>query len=101
MIVECINGHKVHPATLDLTNHCDKCRAQAKRKYSMPPEYGWPEIRAQRDDLLLRSDWVDVAISVGRIDGVEAKAWLDYREFLRDVTEIFLSPHHVEFPNME
>lgn len=57
-------------------------------------EITWQTIRAQRNQILLRSDWTQIGDSPLK----DNKAWLDYRQSLRDITETFNSPTDVVWP---
>jgi hypothetical protein len=47
-------------------------------------------VRMKRDDLLVKSDWTQVADAP-----VDATAWSTYRQALRDITD------HVNFPHLQ
>lgn len=98
MIVTCTHGHEVHIATLDDRGHCDKCRAQVARLASSPHVLDWADIRAMRNDYLIASDWVEGALLGNRFSPERATAWSEYRQFLRDIPDIYAVPAHVVFP---
>ena len=53
----------------------------------------WDAVRAERDRLLGASDWTQVADAP-----VNAQAWADYRQALRDVPQDFDTPDDVTWP---
>jgi hypothetical protein len=83
-----VNGHLVAGATtkkaaLDLF----------KSVQVGDPVLTWSDIRAERDRLLLESDWTQTFDSSVRGD----PAWLEYRQALRDITNA-ASPADVVWP---
>jgi hypothetical protein len=54
--------------------------------------------RAQRDDLLLRSDYTDTAVQQAKMSEGQKTAWANYRDALRDVPNQVNFPYHVEWP---
>jgi hypothetical protein len=56
------------------------------------------EARAQRDDLLLKSDYIDTAITQARLNDAEKTAWANYRQSLRDVSSQSGFPYEVIWP---
>ena len=53
----------------------------------------WAQVRVERDRLLAASDWTQVADAP-----VDAQAWADYRQTLRDIPQDFDSPDDVVWP---
>jgi hypothetical protein len=58
----------------------------------IPPTLTWEQIRAQRDQLLLQSDWTTLPDATPKPN---KEAWLNYRQALRDITKTFSSPEAV------
>jgi len=58
-----------------------------------PPADTWDDIRNDRDARLKGSDWTQVADAP-----VDAQAWADYRQALRDVPQTFAAPDEVVWP---
>jgi hypothetical protein len=59
----------------------------------LPQDQAESNIRSQRDDLLTRSDWTQVADAP-----VDKQAWADYRQALRDVPSQAGFPYSVIWP---
>lgn len=57
-------------------------------------ELAWASARAERDALLLRSDWTQVPDSPLS----ENQDWKEYRQALRDITSDFPSPGDIVWP---
>jgi hypothetical protein len=55
----------------------------------------WEDIRTQRDQLLLDSDWTQLRDVRDKLD---AGVWNTYRQELRDITTKFDTPEEVVFP---
>ncbi len=58
------------------------------------PAPSWEQIKTQRNQLLLETDWVglkDVTV-------LNEQAWLDYRQALRDIPENFTNTEDVIWP---
>ena len=53
----------------------------------------WAQVRQERDRLLDASDWTQVADAP-----VDAQAWADYRQTLRDIPQDFATPDDVVWP---
>ena len=53
----------------------------------------WKAIRAERDHRLAASDWTQVSDAP-----VDAAAWADYRQQLRDIPQNYILPDDVEWP---
>ena len=53
----------------------------------------WAEVRRERDRLLDASDWTQAPDAP-----VDAQAWADYRQALRDIPQDFASPDDVVWP---
>ena len=53
----------------------------------------WAQVRAERDRLLTDCDWTQVADAP-----VDAAAWADYRQQLRDLPQNYILPDDVEWP---
>lgn len=72
----------------------EQARGEAELVPYTPPAPTWEEIRAQRNQLLQKSDWVvlpDVAVE-------NKEQWLAYRQQLRDITKNFETPQDVKWP---
>lgn len=67
---------------------------------TQPPEQ--PELediaRATRDDLLLRSDYVDTAVGQSKLTDSQKTAWHEYREALRHITAQDNFPYDIVWP---
>jgi hypothetical protein len=61
----------------------------------VPPAPTWEQIRAQRDNLLVQSDWIGVSDAQPKPN---KEAWLNYRQALRDITSTYSSPEAVIWP---
>lgn len=61
----------------------------------VPPAPTWEEIRAQRDQLLIQSDWTTLPDAQPKPN---KEAWLTYRQTLRDITKTYSSPEAVVWP---
>jgi len=69
---------------------------QAKGKAELVPyTFTWEEIRAQRDQLLIQSDWTTLPDAQPKPN---KEAWLNYRQALRDITKTYSSPEAVIWP---
>ena len=60
-----------------------------------PPAFTWEQIRAKRDSLLKDSDWSAFPDANPK---PSKKAWLAYRQQLRDVPTTFKAPEEVIWP---
>ncbi len=65
-----------------------------------PPseEYKWTLIRDYRNQLLLRSDWSQLADAPFSAD--EKNQWTAYRQALRDLPQDFTAADSVTFPDV-
>ena len=63
------------------------------RPFNIPPT--WEKIRAQRDQLLIQSDWTTLPDAQPKPN---KEAWLTYRQALRDITKTYSSPEAVIWP---
>lgn len=61
----------------------------------LPPKT-WDDIRAERDHLLVESDWTQMPDSP--LNGEQKNAWADYRQELRDLPQSFATPDEVVWP---
>jgi hypothetical protein len=68
---------------------------EAKLVPFVPPAPTWEQIRAQRDQLLVQSDWIGVQDATPKPN---KEAWLTYRQALRDITKTYSSPEVVIWP---
>lgn len=59
-------------------------------------ELTWADIRTTRDDKLKSCDWTQLP-DVKMTEEL-TKKWLDYRQALRDLTEVYASPDVVVWP---
>ena len=57
----------------------------------------WPQIREKRNLLLSQSDWTQNNDSP--LTPSKKTEWIAYRSQLRDITENFLTPEEVVFPD--
>ena len=55
-------------------------------------------IRAQRDELLLRSDYVEFPSTQSTLTDAQKTAWSDYRTALRNITEQDTFPWEIQWP---
>lgn len=55
----------------------------------------WEKIRAQRNQLLIQSDWINMPDATPKPN---KEAWLDYRQALRDIPSTFNSSESVIWP---
>jgi hypothetical protein len=55
----------------------------------------WDEIRGQRDNLLVQSDW---AVLPDATPEPNEEAWLNYRQALRNIPQTFSNPEDVVWP---
>lgn len=60
----------------------------------LPDEVLWSQIRSQRNNLLKQCDWTQLTDSplLNNVD------WLQYRQALRDITNINIPPSSIVFP---
>jgi len=56
----------------------------------------WAQVRAERDRLLVESDWTQMPDSP--LNGEQKNAWADYRQELRDLPQSFATPDEVVWP---
>lgn len=56
----------------------------------------WPQIKANRNRLLVESDWTQLHDTV--LSSEERAAWQAYRQALRDIPQNFKSPEEVIWP---
>ena len=59
------------------------------------PAPTWEQIKAQRDRLLIQSDWTTLSDATPKPN---KEAWLTYRQALRDITKTYSSPESVVWP---
>jgi hypothetical protein len=69
-------------------------RREAELIPYIPPALTWEQIKAERNQLLLQSDWTDLP----NTPLANKEAWLNYRQALRDVTKTFSKPEDVIWP---
>jgi len=67
---------------------------EAKLIPYVPPLPTWSEITSQRDQLLKETDWVVLP----GVNISNKEEWLQYRQILRDITQIFKTPESVIWP---
>lgn len=58
----------------------------------------WDDIRKERDALLVKCDWTQLADAALTFE--EKAAWSDYRQALRDIPQTFENPEDVIFPSV-
>jgi len=63
-----------------------------------PNTPAWDDIRKERDALLAKCDWTQLADAALTIE--EKAAWSDYRQALRDIPQTFENPEDVIFPSV-
>jgi hypothetical protein len=56
------------------------------------------DVRTARDDLLLRSDYIETAIAQAKLSDSQKTAWAEYRDALRNITKQANFPYDVEWP---
>ena len=61
------------------------------------PVLTWEQVRDQRDTLLARCDYTQLADAALTLD--ERTAWAEYRQALRDLPQAFDNPEDVIFPS--
>lgn len=77
-VVERSDDSRVEFLTASVTNYIDKC---------------WNDLRSNRNSLLVASDWTQVADAP-----VDAIAWADYRQALRDLPANTTDPENPVWP---
>jgi hypothetical protein len=68
---------------------------QAELVPYIEPALTWEKIRAQRDQLLIQSDWTTLPDAQPKPN---KETWLNYRQALRDITKTYQSPEAVIWP---
>lgn len=58
----------------------------------------WDDIRANRNEKLRECDWTQLADV--DLTTVESIAWIEYRQALRDIPQVFSTPEDVIFPEV-
>ena len=58
----------------------------------------WAAVREQRDQMLAKCDWTQLADAHLSLD--KKQAWSDYRQALRDIPEDFEVPTQVQWPTI-
>ena len=58
----------------------------------------WAAVREQRDQMLAKCDWTQLADAHLSVD--KKQAWSDYRQALRDIPEDFEDPTQVQWPTI-
>jgi hypothetical protein len=61
----------------------------------VPPSQTWEEIRLFRDQLLSESDWT---VTIDANPKPSKEAWLNYRQALRDIPQVFSTSESVVWP---
>jgi hypothetical protein len=56
------------------------------------------EKRTERNELLLKSDWVELPSAVSRLSQAKINSWLEYRQQLRDVPQQQGFPENIVWP---
>jgi hypothetical protein len=70
-------------------------RGEAELIPYVSPAPTWEQIRGQRDQLLVQSDWTTLPDATPKPNkGI----WLAYRQALRDITKTYPSPETVVWP---
>ena len=73
----------------------EQAKGEAELITYVPPAPTWKEIRGQRDQLLVQSDWTTLPDATPKPNkGI----WLAYRQALRDITKTYPSPETVVWP---
>ena len=54
--------------------------------------------RTERNELLLKSDWIELPSSASRLSQAEIDSWLEYRQKLRDVPQQEGFPENIVWP---
>lgn len=54
--------------------------------------------REQRDELLLKSDYIDTTVAQARLNDAQKTAWENYRQALRDVSSQSGFPYEILWP---
>jgi hypothetical protein len=54
--------------------------------------------RTERNDLLMKSDWIELPSSASRLSQAEIDSWLEYRQKLRDVPQQQGFPENIVWP---
>lgn len=66
--------------------------------YVMSDEEALKTLRAIRDAKLLESDWTQLPDALASMSQEKQKQWKEYRQALRDITELYTSPKKVVWP---
>ena len=73
----------------------EQAKGEAVLVPHVEPTPTWEQIRAQRDQLLVQSDWTTLPDATPK---PSKEAWLTYRQALRDITKTHQSPEAVIWP---
>ena len=73
----------------------EQAKGEAELVPFVPSTPTWEQIRSQRDQLLVQSDWIGVQDAQPKPN---KEAWLNYRQALRDITKTYPSPETVVWP---
>jgi len=97
-IKNCKCGRERPVFVFDKKGRCDHCRMDSAQRNSKRYEPGWPEIRAERNRLLLQTDYWDNISWRARRSNKQLGKCDDYRNALRDLPENFKNASEVSFP---
>lgn len=96
-LVEAINagtyGEPRHGLGATLEDGSDGFRTQPKSQEELETD-----IRTQRDQLLLTTDWTDTASGQERLTSGQKTAYSTYRQALRDITSQTTFPWEISWP---
>jgi len=56
--------------------------------------------RTERNDLLMKSDWIELPSAVSRLSQAQVDSWLEYRQKLRDVPQQQGFPENIIWPTV-
>ena len=85
-----------NPANSDYARILEELKnGQAELVPYIEPAPTWEQIKAQRDQLLIQSDWTTLSDATPKPN---KEAWLTYRQALRDITKTYSSPESVIWP---
>lgn len=85
-----------NPANSDYARILEELKnGQAELVPYETPAPTWEQIKAQRDQLLIQSDWTTLSDATPKPN---KEAWLTYRQTLRDITTTYPSPEAVIWP---